>query len=61
MSIDPTNEADIQKIRDRTWHFLSSEVASAGLMSLDQLTQFLAGSYRPRALQLKRLAQLMGL
>ena len=53
MTIDVTKETDVAKIRKRTWHYLSPEVASCADLSLAELQQFVAHAYRPDETQLQ--------
>jgi hypothetical protein len=48
---------NIKRIRDRTWHYLTADVAASAGMSLDQLKQFVAGGYRPNREQIEQLAR----
>jgi len=55
-------EVQIRALRNRTWHFLSYEVArAAGMTGLSQLTQFCAGAYHPPEDILIKLANRIGL
>ena len=54
-------DIQIRALRNRTAHYLSHEVArSAGLNSLAELTQFVAGNFFPSPEQLTRLATRVG-
>lgn len=52
----------INALRNRTWHYLSYEVAiSAGMTGLADLEQFCAGAYHPPEEILVRLANRIGM
>jgi hypothetical protein len=54
-------EIQITALRNRTWHYLSYEVAIfAGMTGVNQLQQFVAGTYHPTEEQLIRLANRTG-
>jgi len=54
-------ETEIRRLKNRTWHFLSHEVAiSAGMTGLAQLQQFVAGTYHPPEDILVKLANRTG-
>jgi hypothetical protein len=52
---------DTKKIRDRTWYYLSDEVAAVAGLSLAGLQQFVAGTVTLDDEQLTRLARRMGM
>ena len=51
----------LKQVRDRAWMYLSPEVAACAGMTLDQLKQFIAGTYFPTDAQLQALARRMRL
>ncbi|MGM4959830.1 hypothetical protein [Bradyrhizobium sp. 604_D8_N2_3] len=55
------NPAEIRRIRNRSVHFLSEEVAQYAGMTLDQLKQLSIGHYTPSDDQLRQLARRMRL
>jgi hypothetical protein len=54
------SNADIKRLRDRSWKYLDPCVAAVAGMSLQQLQQFCAGNFCPTPEQLQRLATRMG-
>ena len=55
-------EIQIRALRNRTWHYLSYEVArSAGMTGLEQLQQWVAGAYHPPEDILIKLANRIGM
>ena len=52
--------ADIKRLRDRTWLALDQNTANAMGCSVPQLQQWLVGAYRPTAEQLQSLARYHG-
>jgi hypothetical protein len=48
---------NIKRIRDRTAHYLSDEVAASAGMSLAELQQFVAGNFHPNREQIEALAR----
>jgi hypothetical protein len=54
--------SNIDEIRKRCWHFLNADVAAAaGMASIDELKQFIAGTFTPSPEQLEKLSRRMGL
>jgi hypothetical protein len=54
-------ECDIAAIRKRAWHYLEPSVAGCAGMTLDQLKQFVAGTYHPEPDVFRRLANRMAM
>lgn len=52
---------NIRFIRKMAYHYLSHTTAQAADMSLQQLQQFIAGSFQPTEAQLAALARRMGI
>jgi hypothetical protein len=48
---------NIKRIRDRTWHYLTPDVAASAGPSLDQLKQFCTGAFHPNREQIEQLAR----
>lgn len=54
-------ETDVKKIRKRTWHYISPEVAACAGMTVADQQQFIAHQYTPTPEQLRCLALRMGM
>jgi hypothetical protein len=52
---------NIKPIRDRAWLYLNPGVAACAGMTLQELQQFIAGSFHPSEDQLAALARRMGM
>ena len=51
---------NIKKLRARAWHSLSPQTAAAAGLTVEQMQQFVSGSYQPTSEQLEQLARRMG-
>ena len=50
----------INKIRNRVWHSISPQVANQANLTIQNLQQFIAGTFMPSDLQLQQLANCLG-
>jgi hypothetical protein len=46
-----------EQVRDRSWQYLTPDVASAAGLTLQQLQQFLLGGFSPSPEQVQKLAR----
>jgi hypothetical protein len=51
---------DITKLRARVWHSLSPTTAAVAGLTVQNLQQFIAGTFFPNETQLRQLARYLG-